>query len=133
MEALHGVGAECSQVADGDQALAVLEDPSERIDLVCLDGVIPRASSGQVVERARELRPGLPIVVCSGYVEADLARRGLRTAELSLLPKPFSRAQLLSCVVECLQRSGRGAIGAEPAADRRAGLAGQRGGSNRSA
>jgi len=95
---LSRVGFIVHQAADGDAALALLEDGSVRLDLVLVDAVMPGASARSVIERARARVPAPRVVLCSGYLEEELSRRGLRTRELACVPKPFTPLQLLECI-----------------------------------
>ncbi|MGE3907397.1 MAG: response regulator, partial [Reyranellaceae bacterium] len=79
--------------ADGKGALAGLRDLS-RLDLLLSDIVMPGLDGLRLVERARRLRPGLAIMLMSGFTEHGLARDGLAVASGSLLSKPFSRLEL---------------------------------------
>jgi DNA-binding response OmpR family regulator len=95
---LAAAGFEVLEASDGDRALELLGHTSRDIDLLCIDGVIPGASSAEVIEHARGVRPDLGIVVCSGYVEEELLRRGIRAGEFACVRKPFTMAELLECV-----------------------------------
>lgn len=70
--------------ADGEQALAVI-DGAARLDAVVIDLTMPGMSGGVLVHEVRQRRPGLPVIVCSGY---DRDRKGMPPAE-GFLAKPF--------------------------------------------
>jgi signal transduction histidine kinase len=97
-------GAAVHSAADGDHAIALLEDPGFTCDLLCIDGVIPGVSSARVIDRAlsRASRPG--ILVCSGYVEEELVRRGIDAGEYAFLQKPFAPDQLVAQINAELRR-----------------------------
>jgi len=42
------------------------------------------------------------ILLCSGYLEEDLLRRGVATGRLKLLQKPFTSEELLTSAHELL-------------------------------
>lgn len=75
---------------DATEALELFEDvPS--IDVVVTDMSMPGMSGAELIGRLRERRPDLPVVLCSGYVEAA----GLSAAEVSFyLAKPFTFDEL---------------------------------------
>ena len=83
---------------DGRQGLQLLEERGEAIDLLLTDVVMPELSGLELVEEARRLRPGLAVVVMSGYVgggaEVDEA--------LPFLQKPFTHDSLLDTVRDAL-------------------------------
>ncbi|HUS31371.1 MAG TPA: ATP-binding protein [Kofleriaceae bacterium] len=69
--------------ADGQTGLALLD--KETIDAVLVDLTMPQMSGADVVAAVRTKRPGLPVVICSGY---DRDGRGPVQAD-AYLPKPF--------------------------------------------
>ena len=100
-------GFETCDVPDGDRALELL---SRRADfaLMCIDGVMPGTGTAAVLERAAELAPNMLILVCSGYVQEDLVRRGIAMGQYRFLAKPFSSRQLLDAVHSVLSAPAAG-------------------------
>jgi two-component system cell cycle sensor histidine kinase/response regulator CckA len=68
---------------DGATALALIE--SRPIDAVLLDLTMPTMSGAEVIAQLRARRPGLPVVLCSGF---DRDGKGPVKAD-AYLPKPF--------------------------------------------
>ncbi len=68
---------------DGPTGLDVLDQ--QTIDAVLVDLTMPTMSGAEVVATLRERRPGLPVIVCSGF---DRAGGGPVTAD-AYLAKPF--------------------------------------------
>jgi len=93
---------EVLEAADGQRALELVLDSEIVIDVLCIDGIIPGVGSHEVIQATRTHRPATRIVVCSGYVEEELIRRGIRTYELAFVQKPFSAASLLGGIHEAL-------------------------------
>ena len=83
--------------ADGDEALALVKDSKPCVAL-CIDGVMPGVPSTDVIDEFRRCHPGAPVIVCSGQLPAELARRGLSSELVTLLPKPFDPDQLCDLV-----------------------------------
>ncbi|HEY7267734.1 MAG TPA: ATP-binding protein [Solirubrobacterales bacterium] len=79
----------------GAEAVRLLEDPRRDYDLLISDVVMPGMRGVELAQRARQLRPELPVLMMSGYTSpmAPEDRRAL--AEAPLLEKPFSRRDLL--------------------------------------
>jgi signal transduction histidine kinase/ActR/RegA family two-component response regulator len=99
-------GFSVSEASDGDDALRLLSDGHTFV-LMCIDGVMPGLETATVIERARELAPSMPVLVCSGHVQEDLLRRGISAGRYAFLAKPFSAQQLLTAVTQALaSRSG---------------------------
>jgi signal transduction histidine kinase/ActR/RegA family two-component response regulator len=98
-------GFSVSETHDGESALRML---SRRKDfaLMCIDGVMPGLETATVIERAKQLAPSMPVLVCSGHVQEDLLRRGIATGRYAFLAKPFSAQQLLISVTQLLDSRG---------------------------
>jgi PAS domain S-box-containing protein len=79
------------------------EDPA-RVDLVLTDQTMPGMTGLELARRAGALRPGLPVILYSGYAEnlrpAELGRCGVR----ALLAKPVEPAPLFAALAEALRR-----------------------------
>jgi len=88
--------------SDPQDALKVLADPDHDIDLLVTDVVMPGLSGIELAHRARELRPGLPVLYTSGYSEELVVRRGAIPAGSSVVQKPFTRQVLLDAVGKAL-------------------------------
>ena len=90
-------GIEVTEAADGDQAMVMLAGRPE-FSVLCIDGVMPGASTRTVIERAESQLPAVRVLLCSGYLQEDLLRRGVAAGRYAFLPKPFSANDLVSAV-----------------------------------
>jgi CheY-like chemotaxis protein len=79
---VEDLGYAAMTAADGHSGLAILE--KEAIDAVLVDMTMPLMSGAEVVAAVRTKRPGLPVVLCSGY---DRDGKGPVQAD-AYLPKP---------------------------------------------
>jgi signal transduction histidine kinase len=93
---LSDLGHDTVEADDGLSALHVLEgDPSIR--LMVADFAMPRMTGAELSERARAMRPNLPILLVTGYAElAGLA------ADIPVLHKPYRQADLAEQVAALL-------------------------------
>jgi PAS domain S-box-containing protein len=91
----------------GERALALLEGGA-RADLLFTDVIMPGGMNGlQLAERARALRPALPVLVTTGYMDelpATEAARGAPGGRLDVLAKPYKHEELLDRVKAALGR-----------------------------
>jgi PAS domain S-box-containing protein len=88
--------------ASGEQALDLLRQGA-RVDLLFTDVIMPGGMNGlQLVDEARRLRPRLPVLVTTGYMD-ELPERG-RAQRLNILAKPYKHGDLLEQVEAALGR-----------------------------
>jgi len=67
------------------------------------DIVMPGGMSGwELADRAREIRPGLPVVFSSGYAVETLTQQGRASANSMILVKPYRKAELAERLREAL-------------------------------
>jgi two-component system, NtrC family, sensor kinase len=102
METLREIGYQTVEARDGRTALAVIEqDPT--IVLVLSDVAMPGGISGlDLARKLRNDRPGLPVVLVTGY-----AQRGSRVADehFTFLAKPYHRNALATAIGNALARA----------------------------
>ena len=85
--------------ADGsEQALVMLKDLNQHIDLMMTDVGLPVMDGRELANEARALRPTLPILFASGYAENIEVPPGMH-----LIGKPFSIDQLRDKVKSILE------------------------------
>ena len=76
--------------ADGsEQALVMLKDANQHIDLMMTDVGLPVMDGRELATLARTLRPNLPILFASGYAESIEVPVGMH-----VIGKPFTIDQL---------------------------------------
>lgn len=91
---LQELGCETLEAADGSSALDVLENHDE-VDLVFSDCVMPGDINGvQLAEEITRVRPGLPIVLTTGY-DGTKKNISFYAAERPLLAKPYTNRDLV--------------------------------------
>jgi two-component system cell cycle sensor histidine kinase/response regulator CckA len=90
-------GCEVEEAPDGDRALEILESGTA-FSVLCIDGVMPGASTRTVIQKTEHRLPSARVLLCSGYLREELLRRGVAAGRYTFLPKPFSAQDLVSAV-----------------------------------
>lgn len=101
---LQAKGYTVMEASSGDKALALVKRHKGEIDLLLTDVVMPQMSGRELAEQLKELYPQIKVLFISGYTSDSVVRRGLLTAEIEFLPKPFSLGKLASKIREVLER-----------------------------
>jgi PAS domain S-box-containing protein len=93
---LSDLGHDVIEAGDGPEVLALLASDPGCCDLLITDYAMPHVSGAEVIRQAREVRPGLPAIIITGYADAQSIAR--RPDDVVVLAKPFTPAQLLSAI-----------------------------------
>jgi len=75
------------------EALDILRDANEPLDLLFSDVMMPQMSGVELAREARKLRPGLKVLLASGYSKESLSPQWA-IGELPLITKPYQQAAL---------------------------------------
>jgi PAS domain S-box-containing protein len=94
---LESQGYAVVEALGGRDAIAVLDDGRRPIDVVLTDLIMPGTGGRQVIAHVKATRPGIPVVVMTGYAgeERDAGDLGEVAAVLS---KPFSAGMLVRAI-----------------------------------
>ena len=92
---VEALGYRVITAANGPEALAKLTSHKEEIDLMFSDVVMPGGIGGhELAERARIIKPGLRVLLTSGYQMEMIARQGANLSNIQILNKPYRKAEL---------------------------------------
>ena len=99
---LARLGYEPVGFQDSTAALASFHADPQRFDLVLTDEVMPEMTGTELATELHRIRPDLPIVLMTGYVES-IPSRGLAAAGIrEVLKKPLLSRPLATCVARYL-------------------------------
>lgn len=103
--ALVSRGYEVHEASSGVEALEVMEEHGEDIDLVVSDVVMPEMDGPTLLGELRKSHPDLKFIFVSGYAEEAFAKNLPENErdKFGFLPKPFSLKQLATTVKEMLE------------------------------
>jgi CheY-like chemotaxis protein len=87
---LERAGYRVLQAAEGAEALEVARAHAGPLHLLLTDVVMPGMNGRELGVRMSEERPETRLLYMSAYTEDEVILRGVRVAEVSFLPKPFT-------------------------------------------
>jgi PAS domain S-box-containing protein len=99
---LEDLGHHVFQASSAREALTTLDDAPE-LDLVITDQAMPQTSGLQLSEEIARLRPGLPVIIATGYAEMPPDAN----PKLPRLAKPFTQGELAKAVAEAVRQRPR--------------------------
>jgi CheY-like chemotaxis protein len=105
VEALKRLGYEPEAFADGTRALEAFRAAPARYDAVITDEVMPGLSGTELAAELRRLRPGLPIVLVSGYIGPRITERAAGAGVDEILRKPAQSRELAAALARVLRRN----------------------------
>ena len=95
-------GYRVTVVAAGLQALKLVEDNPQGFDLVITDQTMPELNGQELIGRLLEIRPDLPVILCTGYSSRVDAEKAKALGARAFLLKPLKILELLARVRQVL-------------------------------
>ena len=103
---LQLLGYRVVEAVDGADALLKWQEHSEEIDLMLTDMVMPGGMSGlELAHKIQSTRPGLKVIISSGYSEELIDLNPELYPGITLLPKPYGIPALARTIRQCLDAS----------------------------
>ena len=100
--ALRSRGYNVLAAPGGREALDLLLQGRE-VSLVILDLTMPVLTGEQLIPMIRNARPEIPIILSSGYSEAEIQRRFTSSGIAGVLQKPYTVGDLMSKIQGVLE------------------------------
>jgi PAS domain S-box-containing protein len=91
---LERTGLKVLVASDGREALSICRQRGADLTVVLLDLTMPHMDGEETFREIRRLHPDLPVVLCSGYSERDIADRFAGKGVTAYLQKPYDGAEL---------------------------------------
>jgi len=105
---LRRLGYDVQAVLDGAEAVARVAEAPDSYDLVILDGNMPRMTGREAAVLIREVNPGLPLLLATGYIEPGEAENLARYGFTAVIAKPYNLSELSRVVALQTQVTGKG-------------------------
>ncbi|WP_245850381.1 hybrid sensor histidine kinase/response regulator [Longimonas halophila] len=103
-QTLESAGYRAIVAADGEEALELMEDYSDAVDVVITDLRMPNMNGHELIDVLHEQYPALPIIAASGASDSE-ADGPLESGARKFLPKPFTAEKLYAALHEVLHTS----------------------------
>ena len=87
------------------EALELFRSNPERFDLVITDMTMPNMTGKELVEKMTQIRPDIPVILCTGYSQETIVEPGQRRTVCKVLLKPLERSTLANTIREVLEES----------------------------
>jgi signal transduction histidine kinase len=94
--ALTQAGHRVVEVGDVEAGRAVVRERGAEFAVLVTDGIMPGGSTRRLIDDYLATRPDGRVLVCSGYVDDELAMRDLSARSFEFVPKPFSPSELVT-------------------------------------
>jgi two-component system cell cycle sensor histidine kinase/response regulator CckA len=96
---------EVVEASNGLEALRILRERDQGVDLLLTDIVMPGLNGWDLGELVRVEFPAVPILFMSGFADDEVVRARSQLSESNFLPKPFGFESLTRAVQNVLQAS----------------------------
>ena len=106
---LHRLGHATLEASCGEGALAWLEQ-GQQPDLAIVDVHMPRMSAEQILLGIRALRPTLPVLFITGWVNDQVRELVATYSGVAVLPKPFGVGELAAQIQALTPRPGENSL-----------------------
>jgi len=93
-EFVRKLGHQVLPAGDAEEALEIANSHDGKIDMLLTDVMMPGINGFELALAMRQMHPGLPILVMSGFTGGAMSRRAKELGDVPFLPKPFSFRQL---------------------------------------
>jgi signal transduction histidine kinase/CheY-like chemotaxis protein len=103
-EMLAALGYEPAAYTSSVDALAAFTAEPERFDAVLTDETMPQLSGSQMALQMRKIRPGIPILLMSGYIGPNIAALARQSAVDDLLAKPLVSRDIARALAKAFAR-----------------------------
>jgi signal transduction histidine kinase len=100
VELLTGLGYQPSGFTDPTAALQAVTDDPAGFAAVITDELMPGMTGTQLAQALRQVSPGIPVLLVSGFGGALLAQRARAAGVSRVLAKPLQRARLAQSLAE---------------------------------
>ena len=88
---------------NGREGVAIFEREAARISAVILDMTMPVMTGEQALPLLKQVRQSVPVILSSGFTEADVTKRFGEMALDGFVQKPYTAANLAKAVQQAIR------------------------------
>ena len=104
---LYRHGYRVIDAAGGREALAIIEERGDAIDLLLTDIVMPEMTGPELVAASQAVKRGIRVLYTSGYADQAVTRSGVLESDAEFIQKPYTAAALLSRIRQVLDKQNQ--------------------------
>jgi CheY-like chemotaxis protein len=104
------LGFKVRTARDGAEAVMILKEERDEIDLVVLDLAMPFMNGEEAYRAMKAMDPDLVILITSGYSEEEVIRRLAGVTMDGFIPKPFSFQNLREALSRAVEKVTTGRL-----------------------
>lgn len=97
-------GIEATLCTEPREALRIFRAQQEDFSVVITDSRMPQMTGIELAKELQAIRPGLPVIMCSGFGEEISAEEMAKAGIVATLQKPFRQEELTEAVAQAVKR-----------------------------
>ncbi|HME44578.1 MAG TPA: PAS domain S-box protein [Syntrophorhabdales bacterium] len=101
---LERLGHKVVGQTDSAQALRAFAEHPDEFDLVITDQTMPKMSGVTLAEKLLQMRPDIPIILCTGYSDLVSRKTAQATGIRELMTKPIARKEMAEVIERVLAK-----------------------------
>ncbi len=99
---LSRLGYHLETMVDPEEAMELFQSKSDQIDLVITDMTMPQMTGIQLCEALRQIRPDLPIILCTGHSDLIDEEKAQQLGIAAYVMKPIAKQEMSRIIREVL-------------------------------
>lgn len=101
---LASTGITIYEAMSGEEAIRIFKKHRNRIDVVFLDVIMPGLKGDVVLQRLREIKKDVKVIISSGFMNEDQRNKLKEYTIEAFLDKPFTDEDIVSNIIKVLSR-----------------------------
>ena len=102
-EILEGYGYQVESKTCSEEALETFRNCPDKFDLVITDMIMPKMTGEELAEELVRIRPGIPIILCTGYDGEIYKERARKIGIKEVVMKPVTGHGLVNAIKKALK------------------------------